>query len=589
MNQKLKAIGPVFLSLLVTLVVGGIYFYIMLPALNLMSMELYVFLFILAAVNLLAYSVFSDEKAKKQGDYEEYQEYVEDREPLFVRRGFTTTINMNFFRSRPKGSARGKKRGGWKGIPTAVLVLVLLVLLVGNVISMTIFHASSYYQLLDVQTGDFASEVSEVSYNRIPMLDRDSAVQLGRRALGSISTNSNLVSQFEVSDEYAQINYQEEPVRVSPLEYGNLIKWFNNRAEGIPAYVIVNMVTQETQLVQLDEGMKYMTCEHFGRNLYRYLRFHYPTMMFGDVNFEIDDEGNPWWICSREVHTIGLFGGVDVQGAVMVNAVTGEHEYVEEVPNWVDRVYSADLLVEQYNYHGALVSGWINSWLGQKGVTTTTEGYNYIAMNDDVYMYTGVTSAGSDESNVGFILVNQRTKDARYYNVTGAEEYSAMSSAQGAVQHLNYTATFPILLNISDEPTYFMALKDSAELVKMYAMVNVEDYQITATGSTVQACQSAYEQLLIENGITVVESVEEEEWDVEQVSGVLADIRTAVIDGNTVCYFALEKAEDVYYALAVADQQEIITLNTGDKVTITYRVPQESSAIRSAERVERKS
>ncbi|MCD8105386.1 MAG: CvpA family protein [Lachnospiraceae bacterium] len=443
--------------------------------------------------------------------------------------------------------------------------------------SSEIFHAKSYYNLLDVQTGDFTEEVAEISYDKIPMLDKDSSVQLGSRALGALSTtDASLVSQFEVSDEeYSQINYQNNPVRVAPLLYGNIIKWFNNRSEGLPGYIIVNMVTQEASLVKLDEGMKYSTGEHFGRNLYRLLRFRYLTMMFGDVNFEIDEDGTPWWVCSRTVRRIGLFGGTDTEGAVLVNAITGESTYYEEVPTWVDRVYSADQLVVQYNYHGTLVNGWINSWLGQKGITTTSDGYNYIAMNDDVYLYTGVTSAGNDESNVGFILVNQRTKEARYYNIPGATEYSAMSSAEGAVQHLGYDATFPILLNISDEPTYFMSLKDSADLVKMYAMVNVTDYQITATGSSVAECQANYEELLIENGVKVTDPVEIVEKDTDTVTGTITDIRTVVVDGNTIFYISLG-TED-YYAVSAADDPDTVIYDVGDEVTITYYLEEDDA------------
>ena len=568
--------GRVVRSLLTAAIVGGLYFYILLPPLNPMSGEFYAFLIVVLVAALLGFGSRPPEEQSVEWDD------APGSEPLFVVVGGRLRINLNrFFRPRSTRRSSGRMHP-WQKLLAGALAAVGLACVLGNVSSMVIFHAGAYRDLLDVQTGDFASEVSEVSYNRIPMLDLYSAIQLGRRALGNISSNSNLVSQFEVSDAYSQINYRGEPVRVSPLEYGNLIKWFNNRAEGIPAYVVVNMVSQETRLVQLEEGMRYTTSEHFGRNLYRFLRFQYPTMMFGDVNFEIDDDGQPWWVCSREVHTIGLFGGVDVRGAVMVNAVTGEHQYYEEVPSWVDRVYSANLLVEQYNYHGTLVSGWLNSWLGQKGVTITTDGYNYIALNDDVYMYTGVTSAGSDESNVGFILVNQRTKEARFYHVTGAEEYSAMSSAEGAVQHLNYSATFPILLNISDEPTYFMALKDGAQLVKMYAMVNVGDYQITATGSTVKACQSAYEQLLEENGIIVTDHVEEEPTELESVTGVIADLRSAVINGNTVYFLALQGQEGVYYSISASQEPMAVLLNPGQEVTLGY-IPGESGSILEAQ------
>ena len=529
-----RAAKTVIISLIVTLVFGALYFYLVLPPLNPQAPEFWVFLLLLLAV----YSVCTLIGAG-------------------VRAGRENIVEL------PRALAHSCK------VPILLAGVILAVCVMGTLIGAAIFRSGAYYDLLDVQSGDFTEDVAEISYSEIPMLDKDSSIQLGRRALGSIGADSNLVSQFEVSDsEYSQINYKGEPVRVAPLVYGNIIKWFNNRAQGLPGYIVVNMVTQEADLVQLSDGIKYSTGEHFGRNLYRTLRFRYPTMMFGDVNFEIDEDGTPWWICSRLVKRIGLFSGADAQGAVLVNAVTGESSYMEEVPSWVDRVYDADLLVQQYNYHGRYVNGWINSWLGQKGITTTTEGYNYIALNDDVYLYTGVTSAGGDESNVGFILINQRTKEAKYYNITGATEYSAMSSAQGAVQHLNYTATFPILLNISDQPTYFMALKDSAELVKMYAMVNVSDYQITATGTSVAQCQQNYEQLLSQNGVQVTAPALDDAAEQETISGTVTEIRSAVVDGNTIFYFAL--GGDVYYAVSAQSCQQAVIINVGDTVTITY-------------------
>ncbi len=535
MNLNMSKGRCIAIRVIVTLVVGIIYFYFKLPPINPMAMDFWLFVVVLAVVYLFVTLMTSDIELSGGADIL--------TDPKFLKVA---------------------------AIPLIVLGICAGALILGNIASMTIFNSKDYYNLLDVQTGDFTEEVAEISYDKIPMLDSDSSIQIGKRALGSISTsNSQLVSQFEVSDsEYSQINYQSEPVRVAPLKYGNIIKWFNNRSNGLPGYIIVNMCTQEARLVQLDEGMKYSTCEHFNRYLDRVLRFNYPTMMFGDVNFEIDEDGTPWWICSRKVHRIGLFGGTDTKGAVLVNAITGDCQYYEEVPNWVDRVYTADLLVKQYDFHGELVNGWINSWLGQKGITNTTSGYNYIAMNDDVYLYTGVTSVGSDESNVGFILVNQRTKEARYYNITGATEYSAMSSAQGAVQHLGYQATFPLLLNISEEPTYFMSLKDSADLVKMYAMVNVQDYQITATGSSVAECQRNYENLLLENGINVEETNELLEEDLGTVSGEIMEIRTIVVEGNTVFYISL--GDGKWYVVSAETAPDTVIYDTGDMVTITY-------------------
>jgi len=558
MNGRSQSNGLVnlVLRLLVTVALGGIYFYVMLPPINVKALDFWLFLFILLVIFIFVTLATSGLRVTRR----------------------EISLEPGVFWTRCK-------------VPFLLALVLFVVAAVALLYSSEIFHAASYYNLLDVQTGDFTEEVAEISYDRIPMLDKDSSVQLGSRALGSLSsTDSSLVSQFEVPDaEYSQINYQDNPVRVAPLLYGNLIKWFNNREEGLPGYIIVNMVTQEASLVKLDEGMKYSTGEHFGRNLYRLLRFRYPTMMFGDVNFEIDEDGTPWWVCSRTIHTIGLFGGQDTQGAVLVNAITGESTYYEEVPTWVDRVYSADLLVEQYNYHGTLVNGWINSWLGQKGVTTTSDGYNYIAMNDDVYLYTGVTSAGNDESNVGFILVNQRTKEARYYSISGATEYSAMSSAEGAVQHLGYTATFPILLNISDEPTYFMSLKDSADLVKMYAMVNVKDYQITTTGSSVAECQANYEELLIENGVKVSDPIEAVEAETDTVTGTITEIRSVVVDGNTIFYFSLDESyfgTGYYYAVSAADDQNAVIFDVGDEVTITYYVDEDDGMTRTGILVE---
>lgn len=561
MKQRSPVVSTL-LSLLVTLIGGGIYFYIAIPALNPKSFDFYLFLIVLCVLYMLAKFLFSgDDKQSGKKKKEPKQTILEpDGKGGFKVNG----------PHRRKWNKPG--RGSVYRIPMAIIGLCLLVCVVGSVISAVPFHAKAYRDLLQVETGDFAQDVAEISYNKIPMLDADSAKQLGRRAMGSISQNSNLVSQFEVSDYYTQINYKGNPVRVSPLEYGNVIKWFNNRSDGLPGYIVVNMVTQEARLVQLKEGMQVSTCEHFNRNLRRYLRFRYPTYMFGDINFEVDEEGTPYWICSRVDKTIGLFGGEDIRGAVLVNAVTGEHTYYEQdVPTWVDRVYDPDIIVNQYDFHGKLVNGWINSWLGQKAVTTTTAGYNYIALNDDVYMYTGVTSANADQSNLGFLLSNQRTKETKFYTAPGATEKAAQASAMGVVQDLGYIATFPLLLNIAGEPTYFIPLKDNTNLVKSYAMVNVAQYQIVATGSTVSECEQKYVQLLGSKGITTPEERPQTE-----ASGVIAELRSAVLDGNTYYFIRLE-GEEVFYSVSASQNEVAVILNVGDSVTIEHEVPQEGS------------
>ena len=348
-----------------------------------------------------------------------------------------------------------------------------------------------------------------------------------------------------------------------------MIKWFTNMREGIPAYIKIDMATQNTELVKLSEGMKYTTSDHFNRNIYRHLRFNYPTYIFNDLSFEIDEDGVPYWICPVKKYNIGLFGGTTIGRVVLCNAITGEtKDYaVEDVPQWVDRVYSADLLVELYNYHGTLKHGFFNSVLGQKDCLNTTDGYNYLAIDDDVWVYTGVTSITGDQSNVGFVLMNQRTMETKFYEIEGATESSAMSSAEGQVQNLKYKATFPLLLNISGEPTYFIALKDDAGLVKKYAMVNVQKYQIVAIGDTVSECEESYTNLMYKNGI---KTEAEDTRSVETLTAKITKIAQGVIDGDSHYYIMLEGSDEIF-DVSVVDFIDIIRFNVGDEVTVEYK------------------
>lgn len=222
--------------------------------------------------------------------------------------------------------------------------------------------------------------------------------------------------------------------------------------------------------------------------------------------------------------------------------------------------------MQQYDYHGQYQNGFLNSIFGQKGVTVTTSGYNYIAMNDDVYVYTGITSVGGDQSNVGFILTNQRTKETKYYGRCGAA--------------FKLQSNLPLLLNIHSEPTYFIALKDNAGLVKMYAMVNVQQYQIVATGSSVSECSANYSKLLAQNNIVGESQVLPD----DEITGRISDIRSAVINGNTVFYIQLENSQ-TYYAVSASANEVAVILNVGDRVTIHY-TPDENEIL-TANSIER--
>ena len=545
-NSPRKPMGKaarVLISLAVTLVFGLVYFYLSLPALNLQDGNFYTFVFVLCIVFVVASLFTSGFRMAPGSGVKEYFRFVKTQ-----------------------------------CLPVGVLMVLLIAVgIIGTLVSMPIFRASAYRDLLTVEDGNFNQDIAQIFFDKIPTLDRSSAEYLGDRQMGTLS---DMVSQFEYSNDSTQINYQGRPVRVAPIAYADLIKWFTNRGEGLPAYVLVDMVTQEASVVRLQEGMKYSFSEPLNRNIVRHLRFRYPTYLFDTPQFEIDEEGTPYWIAPRIVRTIGLFGGTDIQGAVLCNAITGECQYydIDDVPAWVDNVYTPDLIMEQYDYHGTFINGFLNSILGQKGVTMTTEGYNYIALNDDVYVYTGVTSANADQSNLGFLLSNQRTKETRFYEAPGATEYAAMGSAEGEVQDLKYVATFPLLLNIAGEPTYFIPLKDATELVKSYAMVNVAQYQLVAVAGSVSQCEQVYIDLLSQRGI-----VSEEERPETQISGVVDDIRSAVMDGSTYYFLRLEGGE-VYYAVSASENPVAVLLNLGDKVTIGHAVQtgEEDTSILSA-------
>ena len=521
---------------IVVILAAGLYYYIALPAFNIHSSDTWFFIIFLLVMVAVIYAV-----RKKIGKAE-----------------LRTSKTMKFF--------------GFAILGLGIIYLA------GSLLSSPIVNAKKYQKLMKVEEGEFTEDIEELSFDKIPLLDKDTAEILGDRKMGSMV---DMVSQFEADDIYSQINYQGNPVRVSPLKYANLIKWFTNRSNGIPSYSSINMATQSTELVKLDEGIKYTPSEHLNRNIYRHLRFAHPTYIYGELSFEIDEKGVPYWIAPVKKYNIGLFGGETVGKVVLCNAITGETKTydIKDVPQWVDRAYSADLLVQLFDYYGTLKHGFFNSILSQKDCLKTTDGYNYLAQDDDVWMYTGVTSVNGDQSNVGFVLANQRTMETKYYKVEGATEASAMSSAEGQVQNLKYTATFPLLLNISDEPTYFIALKDDSGLVKKYAMVNVQKYQIVAIGDSVSQCEENYLELLFSNG---VKEVEKDTREVKTITGKITKIAQGVIEGTSHYYLMLENSEDIFDA-SVVDFIDVVRCEPGQEVTIEYKEDKKANLVMSLE------
>ncbi len=452
-------------------------------------------------------------------------------------------------------------------LPTSVKIILgaiavpVLALIVGGVISSTFFNAKGYASVITVQNAVFEEDMPEVSkVENIALMDSASAQIYGNRTLGSLS---QVVSQYEAGTTYNQINYHGSPKKVTSLEYVDFFKWWTNRSKGIPGFIMVDPVGSSAEYVELEKPLRYVDSAYFNDDLQRKLRFDYPTKIFGSVSFEIDEEGTPYYIVSCMSAKIGLFGAMDVSEVIIFNPADGTSEIyaVDETPSWIDEVYTGNLATAKYDWYGMYSGGYWNSVIGNKDCKRTTNDFGYITLEDDVWYFTGVTSIVSDESNIGFLLSNARTGEYKFYPVVGAEEYSAMSAAEGEVQEKGYTASFPSLVNVSGEATYILVLKDAGGIVKQYALVNVENYSIVATGTTQQEAMSAYRKELSQNGV-------KDEGNIFEAQIEITDIRIATLDGNSSVYITAEDRK--VYKGALSSDEGLMALQTGDKIKVTY-------------------
>lgn len=525
-KRKSKTKGYI-ISLIITLIIGAISYYFLLPPINLQSFEFYEFVLGLLVVFTISSIILTCKTVVTKNKIE----LDETSLPKFYKYEFL------------------------------VVFVVMISIVIADIILSPIFNANSYSKRITIdESGEFTKDIKPVNFSQLPLLDKSSSQKLGDRVMGQMP---ELVSQFYVSDLYTQINYNDKIVRVTPLEYADIIKYFSNRKDGVAGYITVDSVDGSAKLVKLDKGMKYMPSALFNDNLKRHVRFKYPTEILGDYQFEIDNDGNPYWIVTTIKYT-GINLKKEISGVIIVDPITGDMKKykVKDVPNWVDHVYSAGLIINQVNDWGSYRGGFLNSIFGQKNVVQTTEGYNYTVMNDDVYLYTGITSAVSDESNLGFILTNMRTKETKFYAVPGAEEYSAMSSAEGQVQQMQYESTFPLLINLNNKPTYLVSLKDDAGLVKMYAFVDVADYQKVVVTDASKGIEEAAKNYL---GADIETGEEEIEKEI-----VIEEINTATIDGTTYYYIVDDKNTKYKISIKV-EKNKLPFIKKGDKLTIYYK------------------
>lgn len=425
--------------------------------------------------------------------------------------------------------------------------------------SSRMFNSDKYANLIEVKEESLENLPEVRDIKKLALMDTSSAKMLGDRTMGTLT---ELVSQYDVSNTYYTIEINGEMFKIAPLEYSGFWKYKRNKYNGIPGYVKVNPITSEAELVSLDEGFKVSPSSFFGNDLNRTLRNQYPGFIFQDKSFQVDDEGNVFWVAPVKEKAIGAN---TVKGAVILNAVDGSSQYykLDEIPEWVDLIFSGEEISSLYKDFGTLQNGYWNSLTSKIGGKVTTDDYGYLLKAGDICIYTGITSVASDESNLGFIIANTRNGEYEYYSIPGAEEYSAMSAAEGQVQQFGYKASFPSLVNINGEPTYVMVLKDAAGLVKMYAMVNIKNYTIVSTEDTLSKVLSSYNKALVNNGKSADIMTE----NLQDTTFIISDIQFVVTGGETIVYI---KDENKIYKQDFSANESLISLEVGDKVTVSY-------------------
>lgn len=553
----MKKSMKLLIAILITVAVSAVGYYIALPPINIYAQEFWLALTFVAVVFGASYLIL----CFKGKAFE-----------LFSGKG-----------KKKKYEDKTKNTVGVK-VVIALAVIPIVVLVVGNIISSTFFNATKYSNIITVTERNFEEDMPESDLvTNIPLMDSASANIIGNRTLGALS---DVVSQYQVNGTYTQINYKGVPQKVSSLEYVDFFKWLNNHENGIPGYVMVDPVNSSAKYEKYEDNsippVRYSESAYFHEDLMRVIRFSHPTKIFGSCTFELDEEGKPYYIVSCMKPTVGLFGAMDVNEVIIFNPCDGTSELyaLADTPSWVDNVFTGKLASQKYDWYGTLKNGFWNSVIGNKDCKVTTDDFGYIIRDDDVWFYTGVTSVSSDESNIGFIISNARTGEYRFYSVIGAEEYSAMGAAQGEVQYQGYIASFPSLINVSGEATYIMVLKDANGIVKMHALVNVENYSIVATGVTQSDAKQAYLALLKEEGILVEDNEKPEAPILEEKTAeiTVASVRFVTIGGESWAYLVGEDGK--LYKKMVSEDETLLLIESGNKLTVKY-YDTETDAVRS--------
>lgn len=460
---------------------------------------------------------------------------------------------------------------GIAGIISLFGFAILVILWMGGAFfGSSVFNATvKQQQIGEVEKVEYSEMIKQIDTSQIPIVDEALAKKQADKKIGEdIALGSRVwLGNAAIQEVNGEIMY------VVPLEHSGYFKWNKNRT--IPGYITVsasnpNKVNYITEVEGEKINIRYQQSAYFSYDLTRHIRNQgFKNVGLTEYTFEINDSGRPYWVVTTYENKT-IFGTEEATGVVVVDAQTGETNWysVEDTPDWVDIIQPQSFIESQIDNWGKLIHGFWNTIFGNVEMTKKTDLTLTVYVEGDCYYFTGMTSVGTDESSVGFIMVNTRNKHAQIAYLNGATENAAMKSAEGLVSDFGYKSTEPLPLNVNGIPTYVMGLKDDEGLLKAYAMVNIENYSIAAKGSSLSEVSRAYIQSVARNSTThVVASDEAYGYSYE---GKVQRISNVVEDGSTYYYLVVEGEEEKIFTASYMVSEELAVTRDGDTVKITY-------------------
>lgn len=432
-----------------------------------------------------------------------------------------------------------------------------------NIGSSVLFNVNAYRDQMPTLTEmEFATDFDTVDLSQLPIVDKAMAKKLADKKLGE---RPSLGSQVVLGEPTLQ-QVDGQLVWAVPTYHSGLFKWLTNM-EGTPGYVRVSATNpQDVQYVD-GYSIKYQPGAYLWQNLSFYTR--YSAALFTgvtDYSFELDDTGRPFWVITTYKNRRG-FSLPEATGAIVMDCATGESTRytLDTLPSWVDRIQPESFIMTQLNHKGEYVHGYLN--FSDRDKFATSQGSAILYNNGRCYLVTGLTSVGSDQSTIGFVMVDMVTKEPRLYRISGATESAAQLSAQGKVQQYGYKAAFPLIINLNGEPTYFMTLQDTEGLIKQYAYVSVQDYQTVGVGETITDARLNFEKALRASGSGSVGNTADT---ATTLTGIVGRIGSEYTGSTTAYYFVLEDRPDLLFSVQASISDELAVTRPGDRVQVIY-------------------